>query len=197
MIRAMTALALMGAMATAVAQDEATSSVLEAIELPVVAHKLREAGMSDDDVRDTLKATKAAELSAGEAAFTLRAVHKGLKEHGAIAGEPKMVKGLLDKGLEGKELAEAIRKVHAEKGKGKPEGAGKGKSEGAGEGHGKGEAQGKAGEGHGKGEAQGKGEAAGEGKAEAAGEGRGEGKGKGKGKKGKGKGKPASEAGGE
>jgi hypothetical protein len=191
MTRVIALLSLAGMLAVAVAEDNEKKKdpILEAIELPIVAQKLREGGAETKDVAKVLIAERSAGLSAAEASHSLKAMLRASKEHGQLASVGDFVKAQIADGKRGKDLATAITEEYAAKAvkadkSGAKDAKGKGEAK-AKDAKGKGEAKAK--DAKGKGEAKAK-DAKGKGEAKAK-EGKGKGEAKAKDAKGKGEAK--------
>ena len=117
MTRSILALAALGLFTAPIAWAE-DSAIVRAGRLPVEAHKLRVAGVSESDVDEALRSTQEHGLSAGEAEAVLEEGRKNAEEGGPIDNFGKFVNDRLDEGLRGRELAQAIRAEHARQGKG-------------------------------------------------------------------------------
>jgi hypothetical protein len=113
------------AVGAAWADDE--EDVLAAVELPLVAKKAREEGLSAREVNLTLASLKGHDVKADDAARVLRSTSKALREFGTSPGLSDFVKAQLDAGLRGKKLSEAIAGELEAHGKGPKAGKGHGK----------------------------------------------------------------------
>ncbi|MBX2800862.1 MAG: hypothetical protein KTR31_24490 [Myxococcales bacterium] len=119
---------MLGALAVAPsahAQDEEAAEevsvedrIARALELPNVAESLRQKGVEPDQVEGALQAAKDQGMRADEAAEALEETDKAVEEHGSVDNFGTFVRGLLDQGLRGRELAAAIRAEHQARGKG-------------------------------------------------------------------------------
>jgi hypothetical protein len=177
-------LVVMVAVGAAWADDE--EDVLAAIELPLVAKKAREAGLSASEVNLTLASLKDHDVKADDATRVLKSTSKALREFGTSPGLSDFVKAQLEGGLRGKKLSEAIAGELEAHGKGPKGGKGHGKPGGEPGKHGRGEKGEEAGNGPADDGARGQGGGqAGEGEPGEKGKGRPEGGGK-RGKRGQG-----------
>ena len=100
-------------------KGSAKDRILGALDLPIQAQALRKAGADEQEIKAGLKAARDKKLDARSTAELIGEVAKATKEHGPIGEFGAFVKGKLEAGLRGKELAEAIRQEHATRGKGK------------------------------------------------------------------------------
>lgn len=104
--------------------DARVSALLEAMDLPVVTQELREAGVQEAQISETLKiirervpesgeeadaAEEGEERAATRATRLLRAEAETAREHGPMENLGEFVRDELDKGVTGQELAESIR----------------------------------------------------------------------------------------
>ena len=144
-LTALIALALAGAAAAAAppalaAQD---GSLLDKIrssgKLPWLANDAREAGVPDETVKRTTNDFFRSGVSAGDASRFFDEEVRIVREGGSKENFGAFVRSQVDRGLRGRELAEAIHREQARRGMGKPAGAGKaderGKSHDAGKPH--------------------------------------------------------------
>jgi len=123
--------------------------LLKAVQLPGKANEVRDKGVPDSDVKETLRAGKSKGVKAGEMSDIADEQSKAIDEHGPTDNFGAFVRSKLDQGLRGRDLAAAIREEHAKHGKGKGFGKAKshhGKSD-KGEDHGKPDDHGKPGKG--------------------------------------------------
>lgn len=103
--------------------------ILAALDLPAAAQSLRDKGVDKEGVKEAIGAAKGKGLKAKEARGLMKDAEGAVDEHGPVDNFGAFVKGKLDSGLRGRELAAAIKAEHAARGKGK--GYGKGKKGGA------------------------------------------------------------------
>ncbi|MEZ4322622.1 MAG: hypothetical protein R3F61_34465 [Myxococcota bacterium] len=94
------------------------AALLAASELPMKAKEARDSGLDADQVVSAIDAAKGASLSAADTAEMLGATGPLVKEHGAVENFGDFVKGKLEEGLRGQDLANAIKAEHENKGKG-------------------------------------------------------------------------------
>lgn len=106
--------------------------LMEAVKLPEIAERTREAGVPAEDVKEAIDAMAKKETRGDEATAAMTAAAEATKVHGPVDNFGAFVQEKLDAGLRGKELAQAIREEHAARGTGRPDHAG-GKPEGAGQ----------------------------------------------------------------
>lgn len=97
-----------------VARAEPAPRLERAIELPAVAQRLRDQGVPAAEVTLAVRSAKDHGLPASEATDVLEEGAKGEK----LDNFGKFVKGQLDAGLRGRELAQAIHEEQAKRGKG-------------------------------------------------------------------------------
>lgn len=100
-------------------KGSAAARILGALELPLKAQALRKAGTDEKEVKAGLKAVRDNKVAASDAAELLDTAAQSTREHGPVGNFGAFVKERLGEGLRGKDLAEAIRKEHAARGKGK------------------------------------------------------------------------------
>lgn len=112
-----------GAPSADVAATDERLDVMMALDLPIFARDLRDAGLAEADVAAGLGAMREAGLGAGDASRLAESTRSAVKDHGPIDGFGAFVKARLADGLRGTELAEAIRAEHQARGTG---GKGKG-----------------------------------------------------------------------
>ncbi len=93
--------------------------LLRAARLPREAQECRRKGVTDADMKETLRAAKRKGLKADETADLTSEQRKAIDEHGPVDNFGAFVQSKLDEGLRGRELAAAIRAEHAKRGKGK------------------------------------------------------------------------------
>jgi|GEM_PF-4183351 len=100
----------MGKSAMAKAGDAGASAkrVMDAVQLPAKASKLRNGGMSNDEVAGALDAAKDAGLTAGDAGMLLDAADAGADGDAWQGNFGSWVKSQLDEGKRGQDLAGAI-----------------------------------------------------------------------------------------
>lgn len=114
--------------------DQGVSKMLEALELPVQAQELRDAGVDEAQVNQALDSLRNYESAADEssegnpgraarAAAVLRAESQTAREEGPMDNFGEFVRNKLDEGLRGEELAESIREQRANR---RPTAAGQG-----------------------------------------------------------------------
>jgi hypothetical protein len=120
-------LALLG---VAAAQESKRDEILAMIDLPTQAQALRNKGVDKREVKEALRAARGRKLKAKEARDLLAESGKAVDEHGRIDNFGAFVKGKLESGLRGRELAAAIRAEHQARGKGKGKGKAKGQAKG-------------------------------------------------------------------
>lgn len=122
----------------ALAQD--FSSVLRAIDLPRVVADLLDDGISADNIVAIIEDVVEKGIPAGETTEILSAASDAVDEHGPVDNFGAFVRGQLDAGLRGRELAQAIREEHARQGGGRGAvargGQGRGQARGQGRGRG-------------------------------------------------------------
>lgn len=111
----------------ALAQDGADQAsrrddILAALELPSAAQSLRDKGVDKAQVKEAVQAAKGRKLKAREARDLMKDTGAAVDEHGPVDNFGAFVKGKLDAGLRGKDLAAAIREEHVVRGKGKGHG---------------------------------------------------------------------------
>ncbi|MFW5879021.1 MAG: hypothetical protein ACOCVR_04300 [Myxococcota bacterium] len=87
---------------------------IEAMELPVAAHRLREAGVSNEEMKIALTALRENRGVGGERASILsvrllKAELEVVRERGAMRGFGAFVRERIEAGLRGQELARAVR----------------------------------------------------------------------------------------
>ena len=100
------------------AEEGPSEDWLAAIELPRRANALRQRGVPDSDVQETLDAAKQGELGADEAAVVLQEEQEAVETHGPVENFGAFVRAKMAEGLRGQELAAAIRAEHEARGKG-------------------------------------------------------------------------------
>lgn len=124
----------------ALAQD--FSSVLRAIDLPRVVADLLDDGISADDIVAIIADVVEKGIPASETTEILSAASDAVDEHGPVDNFGAFVRGQLDAGLRGQELAQAIREEHARQGRGRGAAArgGQGRGQARGQGRGRGAA---------------------------------------------------------
>ncbi|HEV8122809.1 MAG TPA: hypothetical protein VGP80_01060 [Gemmatimonadales bacterium] len=96
-------------------------SVLNAMQLPVVAAEARDAGVADVDVRGILDRIRRNRLPAEDAWRVLDEEVRVVRAGGPRENFGAFVQTQLDAGLRGQALAEAIRQEHARRGIGRPD----------------------------------------------------------------------------
>ena len=151
-----------------VRMSEANQRLQKMTRLPQQAQEVRDKGVPAPEMKEALQAAKAKGVKAHEMADVTAEQSKAIDEHGRIDNFGAFVKGKLNEGLRGRELAAAIREENAKRGighhgkgkgnadkekdkdrdnagKGRPDrdddggnGKGKGKPDNAGKGQGKG-----------------------------------------------------------
>jgi hypothetical protein len=92
--------------------------VVVALGLPQAAQAARQSGLSEDEVRATLRAVREAGVGAAEATELLRRTSKLAREHGPVEGFADLVKSELASGKRGRDLAMALKAAHAARGRG-------------------------------------------------------------------------------
>lgn len=130
-------------------ESDKKEALLKAIQLPQIAEMARKAGINPEEIKAILQQGKQDKIPAKDMEETIDAGVKAQKEHGPIDNFGAFVQSKLKEGLRGRELAEAIHKEHAARGKGKgreknkdkdkgkPDHAGQGKPDQAGKNKGK------------------------------------------------------------
>jgi hypothetical protein len=98
--------------------------VLEATKLPHKAQDIRDKGVPQGEVKEALDAARSKRVHAGEMSQVADGASRDIDQHGRIDNFGHFVKGKLDQGLRGRELAAAIHDEHARRGMG-PNKAGK------------------------------------------------------------------------
>lgn len=92
--------------------------VVVALGLPQAAQAARQSGLSEDEVRATLRAAREAGVGAAETTELLRRTSKLAREHGPVEGFADLVKAELASGKRGRDLATAIKAAHVARGRG-------------------------------------------------------------------------------
>jgi len=111
----------------AFAQEDAEKAsrrddILAALDLPAAAQSLRDKGVDKGQVKEAVQAAKGKKLKAREARDLMKEAGAAVDEHGPVDNFGAFVKGKLDSGLRGRELAAAIKAEHVARGKGKGHG---------------------------------------------------------------------------
>jgi hypothetical protein len=114
----------------AAAQESKREEILALIDLPTKAQALRNKGVDKREVKEALRAARGRKLKAKETRDLLAESDKAVDEHGRIDNFGAFVKGKLESGLRGRELAAAIRAEHQARGKGKAKAKAKGQAKG-------------------------------------------------------------------
>lgn len=113
------------------AQDGSLSDKLRAsMRLPVVTKEARDAGVPDERVNRTVMDFFRSDVSANDASRFFDEEVRIVREGGSKENFGAFVRTQVERGLRGRELAEAIHREHARRGMGKPAGAGKPDAEG-------------------------------------------------------------------
>jgi hypothetical protein len=117
-----------------------TDALLRAIRLPEAADRIREMGVPREEVEQVLDMGRERNVPAEDMELILGEEARSVEEYGNIDNFGAFVRSQLDQGLRGRDLAEAIHREHAARGKGKykdsapPGSRGKGKGQGKGKG---------------------------------------------------------------
>ena len=90
-----------------------------AAKLPGTAEQAREAGVPEEEVKEVLEKGKTSKVPASDMQEVLEQETRSAREHGPIDNFGTFVQQKLDEGLRGRELADAIHREHAARGKGK------------------------------------------------------------------------------
>ena len=101
-------------LALAVQADPAADEALKrAIQLPVVAHELRQDGVPEQDVDVALEAGRTAGMGAGGTTEVLEATRDAGRKDGHPENFGAFVQARIQEGLRGQDLSAAIRAEHA------------------------------------------------------------------------------------
>jgi hypothetical protein len=117
-----------------------TEALLRAIRLPEAADRIRGMGVPREEVEQVLDMGRERKVPADDMELILTEEARSVEEFGNIDNFGAFVRSQLDRGLRGRDLAEAIHREHAARGKGKykdsapPGSRGKGKGQGRGKG---------------------------------------------------------------
>ncbi|MDT8368512.1 MAG: hypothetical protein RQ745_04855 [Longimicrobiales bacterium] len=98
---------------------QVASEILQTILLPKVSEELRESGVPVEEVETAVAAARQSGVSPGEATGVFGEAIKSVGENGPIENFGGFVRAQLERGLRGKELADAIRAEHAARGIGR------------------------------------------------------------------------------
>ena len=99
----------------AAGESNRAKALLEAMDLPVAAHMLRQSGMPRQEVNESLRVlrrsedSRADERASRRSARILRAEAETAREHGPMDGFGAFVRAQVESGVRGQELAQAIR----------------------------------------------------------------------------------------
>lgn len=96
-----------------------------AMELPVRAGEARDAGVPDQRVSTTIRDIFRSGVPADEASRIVDAEARAVREGGSSDNFGAYVRGQVEAGLRGRDLADAIHREHARRGMGKPGAAGR------------------------------------------------------------------------
>ncbi len=98
-------------------EDEQRAALMEALELPKQTEELRRSGVSDDDIREALEVFRqpsgdegeGGQRRAAEASRVFRSEAETAREHGPMENFGEYVRGEVEQGKRGRDLAESVR----------------------------------------------------------------------------------------
>ena len=122
---ALMALALAAPPALAAQDGSLLDKIRSSGKLPWLANEAREAGVPDEQVKRTTNDFFRSGVSADDASRFFDEEVRIVREGGSKENFGAFVRAQVERGLRGRELAEAIHREHARRGMGKPAGAGK------------------------------------------------------------------------
>lgn len=122
---ALMALALAAPPALAAQDGSLLEKIRSSGKLPWLANEAREAGVPDEQVKRTTFDFFRSGVSADDASRYFDEEVRIVREGGSKENFGAFVRSQVDRGLRGRELADAIHREHARRGMGKPAGAGK------------------------------------------------------------------------
>ena len=114
------------------AMERLRERIRRAARLPEAAGEAREAGIPEEEVEKVITEARRRRIPASEVETVLVESAASARENGPVDNFGAFVQSQLDQGLRGRELAEAIHREHAARGKGPMKAKAKGKGKGKG-----------------------------------------------------------------